>query len=356
MKKRILWILAALPWLLAGCEKDNPGTPPAPPDIPEGTIPVVFHILYEDPTNPIQYPDAAVFRKRIDQINAFYASTLFPDAASQKVNVTFTLADRDPKGNLLAEPGVDPVQYSGAANMSAADFLDSKRALQAHDKAILWDPNRYVNVWLFGFLVSADPQKDESNVTGISYLPYCTSAHPLNMLVTWDGAITQQPYYMHGITLNNRYFQPAGTTLFADEGMFTFCHEMGHYLGLRHAFSEPQKGETACGDPDNASDDGCSDTPKYDRTTYQALLYANALPYDAFYRQPCDGGDLFLSTNIMDYYMSLRTNLTAQQKARLEHVMAYSPWIPRSKTATKTLLENFTGEITDERPEPILMY
>lgn len=37
-------------------------------------------------------------------------------------------------------------------------------------------------------------------------------------------------------------------------------------------------------------------------------------------------------------------------------MLAYSPWIPRSTAATKSLLENFTGEITDERPEPILMY
>ncbi|WP_298061602.1 M43 family zinc metalloprotease [uncultured Rikenella sp.] len=358
MKTKILLSLTAFALLLAGCKKDTAPQEPASSDIPNGTIPIVFHVLYENPADPIQNPDASVFRKRIGQINEFYAATLFPNAGSRKVQVTFTLATHDPTGRLLDEPGVNRVGYAGSANMSASEFLSAKRTLQARDKAILWDPNRYVNVWLFGFLVSSDPEQDENNVTGISYLPYCTTAHPLDLLVKWDGAITQQPYYMHGITLNNRYFLPhtSGGNLLDDEGMFTFCHEMGHYLGLRHAFSEPKEGEGDCDNPDNASDDGCSDTPKYDRKTYQASFYAGTLPYDRYYRQPCDGGELCLSTNVMDYYYSLRTNLTAQQQARIEHVMAYSPWIPRSKAATKALLENFTGEITDERPEPILMY
>lgn len=358
MKTRILLLLLALPLLLAGCKKETaPPKKPGMPAIPEGTIPVVFHVLYEDPTSAVQYPAASVFEKRIEQMNKFYAATLFPNAASQPVKVTFILATHDPDGDEMDEPGINRVQYNGASNMSAANFLSAKRTLQPRDRAMLWDPNQYVNVWLFGFLVSSDPEQDESNVTGISYLPYCTTAQPLDMLVKWDGAITQQPYYMHGITLNNRYFLPnTAGSLLDDEGMFTFCHEMGHYLGLRHAFSEPADGETACGDPDNASDDGCSDTPKYDRTTYQTLFYANMLPYNAYYRQPCDGSALVLSTNVMDYYMGFRTNLTPQQKDRVEHVIAYSPWIPRSKEATKALLENFTGEITDERPEPILMY
>lgn len=360
MKTRIFLLLLLLPAFLLSCEKESAPQQPEPhTEIPPGTIPVVFHVLYEDPTSSVQYPDASVFAQRVDQLNRFYAATLFPNARSQAVNVKFTLATHDPDGNALAEPGVHAVRYSGAANMSASDFLDNKRTLTARDREILWDPNRYVNIWLFGFLVSSDANRDESDVTGISYLPYCTSSNPLTMLVTWNGAITEQPYYMHGITLNNRYFQPSGTTLLNDEGMFTLCHEMGHYLGLRHAFSD-QIG--ACNDPDNASDDGCSDTPKYDRTAYQRALYANLydgtpMPYDGsiYERQACDG-TVFTSTNVMDYFMSRRTNFTPQQKARIEHVLAYSPWIPRSKSATKALLENFTGEITDERPEPVLMY
>lgn len=360
MRTKILLLLLALPLSLAGCQKETePEHPGTSTDIPPGTIPVVFHVLYENPTSSVQYPDASVFGQRIEQMNRFYAATLFPNAGSQAVSVKFVLATHDPNGKAMAEPGVHAVRYTGAANMSASDFLSTKRTLTVRDREILWDPNRYVNIWLFGFLQAQDADRDESDVTGISYLPYCTSSNPLDMLQTWDGAITQQPDYMHGITLNNRYFQPTGATLLEDEGLFTLCHEMGHYLGLRHAFSDSNDG---CDDPDDASDDGCSDTPKYDRATYQRAFYANLyegtpMPYDgsAYDRQSCSGV-IFLSTNVMDYFLGRRTNLTSQQKARIEHVLAYSPWIPRSKTATKALLDNFTGEITDERPEPILMY
>jgi|MGYP001039044784 zinc-dependent metalloproteinase lipoprotein len=363
MKSKLFLFFGIFPLLLlAGCEKE-PAEPRKPevPELEDGVIPVVFHVLYEDPNDRTQSPAASVFEKRIEQLNRFYAATLFPSAGSQSVKVRFALASRGPDGEALAEPGVHRVSYPGAANMSSDRFLDHKRTLSVRDKAMLWDPNRYVNVWLFGFLDSPDPTQDESGVTGVSYLPYCTSNNPLVLLQVWDGALgAEQPKYMHGIALNNRYFAPAAREA-DDEGMFTLCHEMGHYLGLHHAFLDSNKSQT-CGDPNNdATDDGCSDTPKYDRVAYERAFYNHyyygaSMPYagTVFDRQACDGR-VFASTNVMDYFESHRTNLTSQQRDRIEHVLRYSPWIPRSKTATKSLLDNFTGEITDEQPEPILM-
>lgn len=367
MKTRILLLLLALPLLLAGCKKESPTTPPKQPDIPEGTIPVVFHILYENAASTVQNPPAAIIRQRIEQMNKFYASTLFtndtiPGVPSQDIGLTFTLATHDPNGNVLTEPGIDRVQYAGSTSMSGSTFLMSNNSLPKNE-AIFWDPNRYVNIWLFGFdLVN------EARVAGMAILAYCTSSHPLFGLRSGGEAYFKDiPSNMHGIALNNRYFLPPSNInpsiqkdLLNDEGMFTLCHEMGHYLGLHHAFSEtpPDANGNFTGhlNPDNASDDGCADTPKYDRPKYDTLLRYNMLPYSGYLRQPCDGGDLFVSTNIMDYYYSFRTQFTPEQKRRIEHVMQYSPLIPRGTAQTKALLENFTGEITDERPEPILMY
>lgn len=378
MRKSILFVLPALMLLLAGCKSEKPGpTPPVQDDIPEGTIPVVFHVLYEDAADVTQNPSAAIIRQRLDLMNKFYASTLFtqaniPGVPSRNIGLTFTLATRDPQGKVLAEPGIDRVMYAGSTNMSADDFLHSS-STSVKNKAIFWDPNRYVNIWLFGFLTSSDPERDESSVTGISFLPYCTTTHPLALLNGSDpkspgeAYFSTLPTYMHGITLNNRYFlPPTGIDpsnqwglINEDERLFTLCHEMGHYLGLRHAFSETN----GCDDPDNASDDGCADTPKYDRAAYMATIQpaldgdiaVGELPYNPYERQPCDGSGLFLSTNVMDYYFSVRTQFTSDQKGRIEHVVAYSPLIPRGKSQTKALLENFTGEIPDVLPEPILM-
>lgn len=351
-------LLTLLTLSLSGCKQGETTPPPTPtpaPDIPAGTIPVIFHVLYDNASSAVQNPSGSLFEQRIKELNEFYSGELFPTSGSSAVNVQFTMATHDPEGNLLPEPGIHRVAYRGSSNMSASNFLSTRRALTTLDQSILWNPNQYVNIWLFGFLVSDDPTKDERYVTGVSYLPYCTTAHPLDKLVTWDAAlITEEPYYMHGITLNNAYFRPT-TALTTDEGLYTLCHEMGHYLGLLHAFSELGNGNE-CANPDNASDDGCSDTPKYDRASYQSMLYSSTLPYDSYQRQPCDGSTPFTSTNIMDYYDSHRTNLTPQQQERIEYVMAYCPWIPRGVSSTKALLDNFTYEITDERPEPILMY
>ncbi len=101
---------------------------------------------------------------------------------------------------------------------------------------------------------------------------------------------------------------------------------MGHYLGLFHAFEQPQKGEEylGCVNPDNASDDGCFDTPKYDRMSYLLLVDMllngaplEELPYNPFEREPCDGSELYVSTNVMDYYYGLRTEITLEQKNAL---------------------------------------
>lgn len=378
MRKSIWLILPALLLLLAGCKSDNPApTPPKQDDIPEGTIPVVFHVLYENSASAVQNPSAAVIKQRLEMMNKFYAATLFTQAdipgagKSPNVGLTFTLATHRPDGTVLAEPGIDRVRYTGAANMSAEDFLYSSSAT-ARNKPIFWDPNRYVNIWVFGFLVSSDASKDESSVTGISFLPYCTTTHPLALLNGSDpkspgeAYFSTLPTYMHGIALNNRYFlPPAGVdpsnqwgVINEDEGLFTLCHEMGHYLGLRHAFSE----ENGCDNPDNASDDGCADTPKYDRATYMATIQpaldeeipVEDLPYNPYWRQPCAGG-LFVSTNVMDYYYSVRTQFTANQKGRIDFVMEYSPLIPRGTSGTKALLENFTGNVSGTLPEPILM-
>lgn len=131
MRKSILFVLPALMLLLAGCKSEKPGpTPPVQDDIPEGTIPVVFHVLYEDAADVTQNPSAAIIRQRLDLMNKFYASTLFtqaniPGVPSRNIGLTFTLATRDPQGKVLAEPGIDRVMYAGSTNMSADDFLHS---------------------------------------------------------------------------------------------------------------------------------------------------------------------------------------------------------------------------------------
>lgn len=101
MKKRLLFALALLPAILVGCQKSSSSSPtppnPALPEIVAGTIPVVFHVLYENSADPEQYPSDAVIQRRLAELNKFYSSTLFtdrtlPGVPSQKVGLTFVAA------------------------------------------------------------------------------------------------------------------------------------------------------------------------------------------------------------------------------------------------------------------------
>ena len=389
MKKIILLFLLILSFIVVGCKDENVPEqsddpipePPIVDFIPERTIPVVFHVLYEDASDPIQSPSEELFKQRIDQLNRFYAATLFtlsdiPGVPSRDVDIKFTLANRDPEGNLLTEPGNHRVKYSKSSNMSAESFLYSSSST-IENKPIFWNPNRYVNIWLFSFLNAPGSEKDESGVTGISFLPYCTTTHPLvklsgsNKEEPGENYYTTLPDYMHVMALSNMYFTPTAyidpfdqKSLLDDEGLFTLCHEMGHYLGLLHAFYEPREGEESlgCVNPDNASDDGCSDTPKYNRMSYMELvdMFLNGapleeLPYNLLKREPCDGSELYISTNVMDYYYGFRTEITLEQKKRIDHVINYSPLMPRNEIKTRALFKDSDSKFTGKLPKPVLM-
>lgn len=375
----LLWLLLPV-LMLTGCEKgddgaasssttpvvptppDQPDQPdqPVQPDIEEGSLPVIFHVLYEDPNDLEQNIRGATIRERMKHLNWFYAADLFNNAAmgidaSVAVNVKFVLATHDPEGNKLDEAGIDRVYYAGSADMDPDHFIDPRRRLEATDRAILWPPDRYINIWIYGF--RSDPQSN-SEATGVAYLPFCTPERTLPLLSVWGpeyDEIPEIPSYMHGISLNSRYFDldPKGLP---DEGLFTICHEMGHYLGLLHAFEEGP--EAADPDPaDHATDDGCRDTPKYNRSLYEEWLAAfspknSEEAFEAWYRDGCGGGR-YLSVNVMDYYYGYRTNLTVHQKNRIEYVMKYSPWIPRS---VRKSVSRVPGAPAGNYPEPVAVY
>jgi len=157
------------------------------------------------------------------------------------------------------------------------------------------------------------------------------------------------PTYMHGMTLNNSFFSE-------EEGAFTLWHEMGHYLGLFHAFADGQG--DLCADVDDYGDDYCSDTPKYSRPEYMVLFNELNKPETTEeewkqleYRTSCSGVR-FRSTNVMDYYLGDRTSVTADQRDRIDFVLNHSPLIPR--TSTKSVADRPLADPALE-PKPILM-
>ena len=58
-------------------------------------------------------------------------------------------------------------------------------------------------------------------------------------------------------------------------------------------------------------------------------------------------GTTFTSYNIMDYYYSYRDRITPDQRARIRHVLDYSPLIPGPKIAVENMSR---AEIIIEEP------
>ncbi|MFK2769547.1 M43 family zinc metalloprotease [Bacteroides fragilis] len=125
----------------------------------------------------------------------------------------------------------------------------------------------------------------------------------------------------------------------------TLAHELGHYLGLHHAFSENDEGiYDGCFDSDY-----CDDTPTYNKVEYDADYAYTAKNDPANFtfdylvkRKNCKTNQTFTSTNIMDYSVSYSDRFTNDQRSRIRHVLTYSPLIPGPKqgqTQTRSVVE-----------------
>lgn len=122
----------------------------------------------------------------------------------------------------------------------------------------------------------------------------------------------------------------------------TLAHELGHYLGLFHCFSEKSvKGTSEAADDDDDSD-YCNDTPSYNRIAYGKWLTeyvsnAKAINPDTVFsmrelakRTNSKNGE-WQSDNLMDYSICYSMRFTPEQANRIRQVLYYSPLIPGPK-------------------------
>lgn len=301
-------------------------------------LPVICHVFYSD-KNDSTYIPAERISHIFDKVNQYYKAN--------NIGVTFRLTTLPPKGKGIDYVGVEYIPWKNK-EISESDVMGGEKQ-NAPYKAYLWDPNRYINVMFYAF--KPENNKEEYITLGVSHLPLTyKGSNQLNGLQ----AIDSQYNYLtleniewapcSSINSTYAYEESSGDSYNTADVTVTLAHELGHYLGLLHAFTENNEGEMV----DSCyNSDYCKDTPSYNRVKYMTWLedffkqHQNDKELrlkDVALRTGCEV-DTFISHNIMDYFMSFTDEFTTNQKERIYNVLKFSPLMPRSSKLTRTIFE-----------------
>lgn len=285
-------------------------------------LPVVFHVLYKDAKSETQNPSQSHLSKIITAVNKLYADN--------KMNIVFEMAKYDKEGEVLSEPGVIRHQVD-FDEMDVSDFLGSSDNKYKEYADYQLNLKKYINIFLFPF-----KQDDEEKVSlGLTVLPLATTAHSLDGLNESD-RVKDYAYLSQtwGVCINSNYInewqdEKSVNSLYI---VSTMAHELGHYLGLFHTFSE-----TGCEEDDYCDDTNISDYEDYWNyienyiTTEKAKGKKSFTITELATRTDCKTGESFVAKNILDYMYTSCTEFTKQQFDRTRHVLKYSPLVPGPK-------------------------
>ncbi len=306
-------------------------------------LPIIFHVLYQDANDQTQYVPVARLQTILNQVNELYQGNVY--GQSENINVKFIMANYDESGKKLATPGVEYVHYTDTYPIDPNKFMNDNTGNKVK---YIWDPNEYINVMVYHFT-----KDKEGQTLGISHMPYIVKSDS-----TIDGLeSTTSKYisksnlgYAYCSSINSTYINSESTRYtLADKGLrgydytstdvtVTLAHELGHYLGLFHAFAENKTDSGYVTSDDCHDSDFCKDTPSYNRVAYNSWLsqYLTSTPsskadiYAMVSRTSCDGTK-FDSEDIMDYSICFSFKFTPDQKYRMRQVLYYSPLIPGPK-------------------------
>ncbi len=289
-------------------------------------LPVVFHVLYSREDNRQQYTTPGHLQKVIDNVNLLYRNS------GVDMNLEFVMATKDPDGNPLEEAGVHRMQWSPSI-MDCNAFMKSDKEEYLN---LMWDQNRYINIVLYTF--------KDNNLMGYSSFPYTVAPAYLEGCEQLPSAINpEQLNHPQCVSINNKFIYDMredytkhcdATTYIPSDIVVTIAHEIGHYLGLRHAFSEDLKASNPYDTCVNS--DFCDDTPTYNKYSYDLLLKSYGVDYPKHFdtlveRVDCETNEVYTSTNIMDYVVTYGYSFTDDQRNRVRYILENGIFIPGPK-------------------------
>lgn len=304
-------------------------------------LPVIFHVFYNNTTQYIEYTR---LKEILSNVNELYQGDVYnyqmDTIPSENLHILFELAEKDESGKKLSTPGVEYIKVP-ESEFDCESFMKDKKYVK-----YCWDQNNYINVMVYAF-----KKTDENSTTlGISHLPYQVGGYPqIEGLSNGKNYPLSKPgKFPYCVSLNSIYVgrENEGTRYTEDkynkgyksntaDPNATLAHELGHYLGLFHSFSEKtvkDKSEAANDDDDS---DYCDDTPSYNRIEYskwvRLAIKKDSLTLRDVAKRTNSKGEEWQSDNLMDYFYCYSMRFTPEQANRIRQVLYYSPLIPGPK-------------------------
>lgn len=309
-------------------------------------LPVVFHLIHDGPDDEANLP-AFLIEAQIAQLNhdfrkAVGTSGYNDHPSGADVEVEFFLADIDPFGNLMAEPGINRIDRN-ARGWTAPPYIEMPNMqmdvsyVQGTIKAgTQWNPERYINVWVMSLhhkVLGFAQSPSASGLEGLEHDPFAEIAET-------DGIVIS--YHTVGSTdMPNPFPHPKSGYHSTNMGR-TLSHEMGHFFGLRHIWGDRLPTDTEC------QTDYCDDTP------FQIGPSNPSKPCEEI--ATCDGSRDMVE-NYMDYSSDACVNVfTQDQKARMQAVLANSPRRNVSLTGAPNLVvQDVNIPVTGQSGETVLI-
>lgn len=302
-------------------------------------IPVVVHVIFGATTTPVgTYPNISQnqINSQINVLNADFAgtglnvnqlaATAFSAIGAANTNISFCLAQLDPQGLPLTEPGIHRISYvaNGWTNPTSPNSIAAFMNLMngTIKPATIWDPSRYLNIWVSDVNVNI-------GILGYATFPPGT---PLSGLSGVGSSIND------GVWVWARSFGSTGTLQSPYNKGRTASHEIGHWLGLRHIGGDGNNNPSG----DCNATDFCTDTPPqrggFAGGQFGQNYGAPSYPCHLGVCTSASNGDMFM--NFMDYVDDPSCYMfTPDQRLRMQTAMATSP-LRISLTASSNSLCN----------------
>ncbi|WP_317897302.1 T9SS type A sorting domain-containing protein [Aurantibacillus circumpalustris] len=261
-------------------------------------IPVIVHVIHPGSTIGL-FPNisSAQIYSQINVLNKDFAgigfnsgqlaNTGFSVVGAANTNITFCLAQLDPNGIPLSEPGIDRVNYNTMGWPSPTGPTSTSAFQSYMDGTVkpnsIWDPTYYFNIWV-------SDVNQNTQLLGFATFPGGSTLSGITSNI--GNSVTD------GIWVSAKAFGNTGSVVAPYNRGRTAVHETGHWLGLRHIGGDGNGNLNG----DCLATDYCDDTPPqkggYSGGQYGQNFGTPPYPVHAF---SCSSqiGDMFM--NFMDY-------------------------------------------------------